>query len=113
VASFNEALKLGKFKKKPKKVNVLFNVGNSPPLYVDATSEHVKIEDEGSNPVVDVKISSDVATLTVIKGEKTQMRSLAGALLTGKLKIRGKPWKILSLYRDLWVFKEILSGKIT
>lgn len=111
--SFNEALKLGKFGKRLEKVNVLFKIKNSPPLYVDVDGEGVKVDGEGSERNVDIVIASDVATLSVIKGKKSQMRSLARALLTGKLKVRGRLLKMLSLYRDLWVFREILSGKIT
>ncbi len=112
-ASFNEAFKVGKFGKRLEKVNVLFKVGNSPPLYVDVDEEGVRVDSEGSERGVDVVISSDVTTLSRIKDKKSQTRSLVKALLTGKVKVRGRLLKMLRLYRDLWVFKEILRGKIT
>lgn len=111
--SFNEALTLGKFGKRLEKVNVLFKVGSSPPLYVGVDGDGVRVDVEGSQRGVDIVISSDMATFSRIKNRKSQMKSLARALLTGKLKTRGRLLKMWSLYRDLWVFKEILSGKIT
>jgi hypothetical protein len=38
---------------------------------------------------------------------------LIGPFLMGRLKFRGGLLKMLAVYRSMWIFREILGGKIT
>jgi hypothetical protein len=60
-----------------------------------------------------VSVSSDVATWSQIKGEETGALRLVGLVLTGRLKFRGSLRKMWTVYRNRWIFREILRGKIT
>jgi len=113
VAAFNEKLKDGEFGDKLRKTDftVVFRVPGAPPLClrVDNNGVDANVPCERA----DVTITSEVTTLSRIKGEEAGGWRLIGALLTGKLKLRGSVRKLLAVYRNLWVFKEIFSGKIT
>lgn len=113
VAVFNEKVKPGEFGDKLAKVNltVVFRVRGAPPLclHVDGRGVDADVSDERA----DVTISGDVATLSKIKGEEIGVWKLVGLVLTGKLKFKGGLRKMLTVYRNMWVFREILSGKIT
>ena len=61
----------------------------------------------------DVIISSDMVTLSRIKDGQNGLRMLLKSLLVRKLRIKGGLRKILAVYRNRWVFKEIMKAKIT
>ncbi len=111
-AAFNERVKRGEFGNRLDKVNltVAIKVPNAPPLclHLDERGVETDVSIEKAN----VTISSDMATLSRIKGGQSGVRVLIGLLLTRKLKFRGGLLKMLAVYRNMWVFKEILSGKI-
>ncbi len=112
-AAFNERVKRGEFGNRLAKVDltVAFRVHSAPPLclHLDGRGVETGVPIENA----DVTISSDMATLSKIKGGQSGVRVLIGLFLTGKLRFRGGLLKMLAVYRNRWVFKEILSGKIT
>jgi predicted N-acetyltransferase YhbS len=116
-SAFNEAVSAGKFGKKLSDVDlgVLFKVESAPPLVLHVGEDGVDVyeKEETINRRTDVVIAGDVTTLSGLKGKEGDLRKMLTALLTGRMKIRGKPWKMWVAYRNLWVFMEILSGKIT
>lgn len=95
-------------------LSVLFKVASAPPLVVDIRKEGVEIYEKETalERRTDVTIIGNVATLSNLK-EGNGVWPMLKALLAGGLKIRGKPWKLWSVYRNLWVFREVFSGKIT
>jgi len=112
-SAFNERVRLGEFGDRLGNVDltVVFKVHGAPPLrlHVDSKGVDADVSTEGAG----VTISSDVETLGRIKGKEVGWRRLFGAVLTGRLRFRGGFGKMLAVYRSLWVFREILSGKIT
>jgi predicted N-acetyltransferase YhbS len=112
-SAFNERVRLGEFGDKLGNVDltVVFKVHGAPPLrlHVDKKGVDADVSAEGAN----VTISSDMETLGKIKGKEVDWWRLLGAVLTGRLKLRGGLGKILVTYRSLWIFREVLSGKIT
>jgi len=113
VAAFNEKVKLGEFGNRLGKVDltVVFRVRGAPPLCLHVDCKGV--EADVSEGRAGVTVTSDVATLSEIKGQEGSRWGMIGALLTGRLRFRGSLWKMFALYRNMWVFREILSGKIT
>jgi len=113
VAVFNERVKLGEFANKLAKVDltVVFRVRGAPPLclHLDDKGVDADVSDERA----DVTISSDVTTFSKIKVGEIGVSKLLWQVLTGKLKFKGGLRKTLAVYRNIWAFKEILSGKIT
>lgn len=111
-AAFNEQIKHGKFGDRLANVDltVVFRVRGAPPLFLHVNS---KGADTASSAHADMTIVSDVTTLSKIKDKKVSGWRLIGMLLTGKLKFRGSVRKLWIFYKNLWVFREILSGKIT
>jgi predicted N-acetyltransferase YhbS len=112
-AAFNERVKRGDFGNRLAEVNltVVFKVHAAPPLCLHLDCRGV--EADVSVESADVTISSDVATLSRIKGGQNGVRMLIGPFLMGRLKFRGGLLKMLTVYRNMWVFREILGGKIT
>ena len=111
--AFNEKVKLGEFGDRLGKVDltVVFRVRGAPPLCLHVDGKGV--EADVSEGRADVTVTSDVGTLSEIKGQEGSRWGMIGALLTGRLKFRGSLRKMFALYRNMWVFREILSGKIT
>lgn len=112
-AAFNERVKLGEFGDRLRGVNltVSFKVQGAPPLclHVDAKG----VEADVSNVPVDITVSSDVATLSLVKGEGGGAWALVRALLSRRVKFSGSVLKMLALYRNMWVFRQVFSDKIT
>jgi predicted N-acetyltransferase YhbS len=111
---FSQRAKAGEFGDRLSKVDltVVFRVRGAPPLRLQVTRDGVKADVSMSG--ADVTVLGDVATLALIKGEGGGgMRSLVQAVLTGRLRLRGSPWKMFALYRSMWVFREVFSGKMT
>ena len=69
------------------------------------------VDDEEQN--TDLTITGDLTTFQKIRSEKKRTWNLFKALLTMKLRITGKPRKLLTFYRNFWIVQEILSRKIT
>ena len=116
VSSFNQKISGGFGKRSlDGDLSVLFRVASAPPLVLNIRKEGVEIHEKEAalERHVDVTIIGDVTTLSSLKGKGSGTWQMLKALLTGRLKIRGKPWKFWSVYRNLWVFREVLSGKIT
>jgi predicted N-acetyltransferase YhbS len=116
VSSFNQKISRGHGQRALEgDLSVLFRVASAPPLVLNIRKEGVEVHEKEAalKQHTDVAIIGDVATLSSLKGKGSSTRQMLNALLTGRLKIRGKPWKFWSLYKNLWVFKEVLSGKIT
>lgn len=112
--TFSERAKVGEFGDRLSKVDltVVFRVRGAPPLRLQVNRDRVKADvSEGG---ADVTVSGDVATLALIKGQGRGGRwSLVRAVVTGRLRLRGSPLKMLLLYRSMWVFREVFSGKMT
>jgi len=112
-ATFNEKVKRGLSGGRLGKVDLTvdFRVKNAPLLRLHLDERGVEADASGRR--ADVTVSSDVATLRVVKGEGGGRLGLVGALLMRRLKFRGSVRKMFVFYRNLWVFREIFSGKIT
>jgi GNAT superfamily N-acetyltransferase len=112
-AAFTERVKRGEFGEKLAKVNlrVVFKVHGAPPLFLHVDSKGA--DTNASNERADVTITSDIMTLSRVKDGEASAWRLIGSLLTGKLRFHGDIRKLLALYRNLWVFREVLSGKLT
>jgi len=111
--AFSQRVEAGEFGDRLSKVDltVVFKVHGAPPLRLRVNRAGVKADvSEGQ---ADVVVSGDVATLALIKGEGGGAWGLVEALLSGRLKVRGNVMKMFSLYRSLWVFRRVFSGKIT
>jgi predicted N-acetyltransferase YhbS len=112
-AVFNERVKLGEFGDRLRRVDltVVFRVRGAPPLFLHVGADGV--EADVSENRADVTVSSDAATLSLIKGEGGGAWGLVRALLRGRLRLSGDVLKMFALYRNLWVFRQVFSGKIT
>ena len=111
--AFTERVNRGEFGDRLAKVNlsVAFKVQGAPPLFLRVNSKGAYTD--ASNARADVAITSDVTSLSKIKDGEASGWRLIGLLLTGRLRFRGSIRKLLAFYRNLWVFREILSGKLT
>jgi predicted N-acetyltransferase YhbS len=112
--AFTERARTGEFNDRLSKVDltVAFKVRGAPPLRLHLNRDGVKAD--VSEERADVTVSGDVATLAMIKGEGGAGRwSLVRAVLARRLKLSGSPLKMLALYRNMWVFQEVFSGKMT
>lgn len=112
--AFSQRAKAGEFGDRLSKVDltVVFKVRGAPPLLLQVNQDGVKFNVSGVR--ADVTVSGDVATLALIKGEGGGgMRSLVRAVLTRRLRLSGSLWKMYALYRCMWVFREVFSGKMT
>ncbi len=112
-ADFNERIKRGEFTGQLAKVDltVVFKVHGAPPLCLHLDGRGVEVNASVEN--ADVTISSDGAIFSKIRDGQSGVRILIGPLVTGRLKLRGSLRKMLVAYRNMRVFREILSGKIT
>jgi putative sterol carrier protein/predicted N-acetyltransferase YhbS len=116
VRKFNEQIAAGKFEGRLSgvKLNVLFKISKSPRLLFSITERGIaigeKAEDNVKNP--DVTITADLNTLQKVWARKRRYLNMFKALLTGKLRVRGKPKSLMALYRNVWVLQEIFSQKI-
>jgi len=116
VSSFNKKISEGSAKLSlGGEVSVLFRVASAPPLVLDVRRGGVEVyeKEAASARRADVTIIGDVMTLGGVKEGGSGVWPMLKALLTGRLKLRGKPWKFWSVYRNFWVFREVFSGKIT
>ena len=112
--AFSQRAKAGEFGDRLSKVDltVVFKVRGAPPLLLQVNRDGVKFNVSGAR--ADVTVSADVATLALIKGEGGGgMRSLIRAVLTRRLRLSGRLTKMFALYRTMWVFREVFSGKMT
>jgi predicted N-acetyltransferase YhbS len=113
LAAFNEKVRHGDFQERLVNVDVtiVFKVRGAPPLCLHIDSHGV--DADGSGEHADVSVSSDVATWSRIKGEEIGALRLIGLVLTGRVRFRGSLRKMWTVYRNRWIFREILRGKIT
>ena len=116
VRRLNDQIAAGKFKDRLSgvKLNVLFKISNSPRLLFSMTENGIAVgeKDEGDVRKPDVTIRADLNTLQKVGARKKRYLNMLKALLTGKLKIRGKPKSLIALYRNMWILQEIFSQKI-
>jgi hypothetical protein len=112
-AAFNERVKRGEFGDRLRRVDltVVFKVRGAPPLCLRVSAKGV--EADVSENRAAVTVSGDVATLSLVKGEGGGAWELVRVLLRGRLRLSGNVLKMLALYRNLWVFRQVFSGKIT
>ncbi len=113
---FNEQIAAGKFKERLSKfeLKVLFKISNTPQLCFRMTEKGITVEEKEKNcENADVTIVGDLAMLQKVRTAKKRRWSMFSSLLTGKLKIKVRPIKLFTLYRNMWLFEEILSRKIT
>jgi predicted N-acetyltransferase YhbS len=113
VAAFNERVKHGEFKDRLAGVDVTiaFKAEGAPLLCLHL--DRSGVETDVSTQDAQVTVSSDMATFSKIRGDRSSWRMFVRPLLTGRLRIRGSPRKMMMINRNMWVFKEILSKKIS
>ena len=112
VADFNERVKRGEFGHRLARVNltVVIKPYNAPPLCLHLSSEGAETSASVEN--ADVTISSYGAVFSKVKDGHGGTRIFVWSLLMGRLKLKGSPSKIWAVYRNMWAFREILSGRI-
>jgi GNAT superfamily N-acetyltransferase len=116
VSSFNKKISEGSGKESlGGGVSVLFRVASAPPLFLGIRKGGVDVYEKEAalERRADVTIIGDATTLSSLKEGGSGMWPMVKALLAGRLKLRGKPWKLWSVYRNFWVFREVFGGKIT
>ena len=117
VRRFNSQIAAGKFRDRLSKfeLKILFNFSNAPQLYLHMTENGIAVGEKNQDyeKTADVVIAGDLSTLQKIKIKKKRLRNVLTALITGKLKIKGKPRKLHCFYQNLWILQEIFSRKIT
>jgi len=115
VKVLNDKIAMGKFVSKLSKfeLTVLFKISKTPPLCLTMSEKSVTVEKCMKNSGPDVTIVGDLAAFHRVRTAKKRQRAMFRALLTFKLRIKGKPKKLLVFYRHLWLMQEILSQKIT
>ena len=109
----NEQIAAGKFNDRLSKfeLRVLLKISGAPPLHFHMSENGVKVDEEEQN--ADVTIAGDLATFQKIRAEKKRKWNIFKALFTMRLRIKGKPKKLVTFYKNFWVLQEILSRKIT
>jgi predicted N-acetyltransferase YhbS len=116
-SSFNRTVANGKHGEKLDRTDlkVLFRVRSAPLLFLHINKSGVVVHEKEDAVACnhDLVVTSDVATLSILKGKKTNIQDVAKLFLTGKLRVRGKLTKIRTLYRNIWVLRELFGGKIT
>ncbi len=112
VAAFNEKLKLGEFGDRLASVHLIvaFKSHGAPPLCFCLSDKGVQID--SSTRDAQVTVSSDMAVFNRIRSGQS-LRGLVWPMLKGQLRLRGSVRKMWVAYRNLWVFREILSKKMT
>lgn len=88
------------------KSKISLRVSGAPPLTITISCGRIEAN-EGNAKDADVKVESDLATLTSFQERKNRMRRLFKALITGKLKIIGSPLGIYRFYRNLNLIEKI------
>lgn len=83
---------------------ILFRMTAAPPLTLRFSKENVDLSEEECENA-DITIEGNLATFTSFLGGKNIKWQLLKAILKRKLKIKGKPWKLLKAYRDFDFFK--------
>jgi predicted N-acetyltransferase YhbS len=116
-ASFTQSVRTGKFQRRLEDVDlsVLFRVRSAPPLFLHIGKDGVNVfeKDAALTQKRDLVVVSDVTTLSGIKANRGAAQKMLKAILTRKLRVGGKLWRIWALYRNTWVLQEVLGGKIT
>ena len=116
VTQLNDQVVAGKFGSRLSevKLDVLFKISNAPRLLISINEGGIAIreDDEVETKKPNVTITADLNTLQKVGARKRRYLNMFTALLTGKLKIRGKPKSLVALYKNVWVLQEIFSKKI-
>jgi hypothetical protein len=109
----NEQIAAGKFKERLSKfeLKVLFKISDTPQLYLHMTEKGIMVEENCKN--LDVTIVSDLVTFQKLRTAKKRQRNIFTAIIKRKLKVKVRPGKLFTLYRNMWLFEEVLSRKIT
>ncbi|MDH5482938.1 MAG: GNAT family N-acetyltransferase [Candidatus Bathyarchaeota archaeon] len=113
----NDAIKSGEFNRKFSDVDlkVLFKISSAPPLYVNIDGSGIKVDEKETcgSTRADIVISGDLAIFEKIKMGKNRRRNLLKALVIRKLRIGGRLMRFMDFYRNLWIFEELFSRKMT
>lgn len=113
VARFNQRVKNGEFKDRLAEADfsVAFRIRGAPPLCfrLDKNGVDMDVPEQSA----DVVVSTNMLTSNVITDRGSKTRTLIKAMLTGKLRIRGAPLKLVTASKYMWVFRQILSKNST
>lgn len=83
---------------------ILFRMIGAPPLALHFSKGNIELSEEGCEDA-DIIIEGKISVFTSFLGSKKIKWQLLEAVLKRKLKIKGKPWKLLKAYRNLDFFK--------
>lgn len=97
---------LGKLPSAP--LSVLLKLRGAPPLKIEISQEGIKALDESSE--ADIVIESSLAIFSSLKSDGITGTKLVMALITRKIKVKGKLTSLFRLYQSLGAIKAILRG---
>jgi GNAT superfamily N-acetyltransferase len=111
----NAQIASGKFKSRLSKfeLSVLFKISDTPPLNFSMSEKGIVVAGKEKNSKVDITVTGSLSTFQKVRTAKKRQRAIFKALLTMKLRIRGKPKQLITFYRNMWLIQEILNRKIT
>jgi predicted N-acetyltransferase YhbS len=85
---------------------VVFHVLGAHPLTIAVNQGGIEASEENVEDV-DLTVKCDLATLVSLRRKEKRMRRFFKAWLTGKIKVKGSLFGIISLYRNLHLVQEI------
>lgn len=83
---------------------ILFRIIGAPPLALRFSKGKIEVSEEKCEDA-DVIVEGNISAFTSFLGVKKIKWQLLKAILKRKLKIKGKPWKLIKAYRNLDFFK--------
>lgn len=95
------------------KLKVLFRISNTPSLSFAISKNGVTLEKNKQAEINAVTIMCSFSIFQKIRMANNKKRAIIVALLTFRMRIKGKPSKFIALYRNLSLIQEILSRIIT
>jgi GNAT superfamily N-acetyltransferase len=109
----NEEIAAGKFKNRSRKLNLrlLFRISKTPPLRLELSETGVAVLDDSAQTNFNVTISGSSSTFQKIRYSKNIKKAIIKAVLTGKLRIKGKPQHLVALQKNAWLLQEVLKSR--
>jgi GNAT superfamily N-acetyltransferase len=111
VELLNAQIAAGKFGDRLSKLGlrVLFEFSGAPSICFSIGERGIIVEKDEQNwrKNVDVTIAGDLTTFQEVAGKRNRRLKVFKALLLRRIKIGGRPRKLIRFYRNSWMFEEI------